>query len=109
TCAEHGALKPAILSAHAEEDVADILSFYQREYSHDAAESLQHSLYAAFQLLAKAPHIGRARPEIEDGLRSFVVSNYLILYHDFESYVYVTRVLHQRRELRRAYRKKRKR
>jgi toxin ParE1/3/4 len=95
-------MKPAIVSSDAEEDIAEASEFYRQTRGPHAAHALVHSLYEAFQRLAAHPLRGHLRPEIRDGLRSFLVHNYVILYEDREKHVFIARVIHQRRDLKKA-------
>jgi len=78
------------------------MEYFRQDRGPEAADTLLRALYASFQLLADQPLLGRARPEIRAGVRSFPVLSYIVLYTDFPAYVYVARVVHQRRDLRRA-------
>ena len=51
------------------------------------------------QRLAEWPEMGRARPELAPGLRSFVVARYLVYYRVTRDAVEVVRVLHGRRDV----------
>lgn len=95
-------MKPAIVSSDAEEDIAEARDYYRRSRGKGAAENLLRSLYGAFQRIAAHPLRGKLRPEIRDGLRSFLVPNYVILYEDHEKHVFIARVIHQRRDLKKA-------
>lgn len=50
------------------------------------------------QLLADNPLMGRARPELKPGLRSFPHGDYVIFYRPLRDSVSVVRVLHGARE-----------
>ncbi len=50
-------------------------------------------------LLAKDSKLGRARPEIFEGLRSFPVGNYILFYRPEPGGIELTRVLHGARDL----------
>ena len=95
-------MKPAIVSSDAEEDIAEASEFYRQTRGPHAAHALVDSLYGAFQRIAAHPLRGQFRSEIRDGLRSFLVPNYVILYEDREKHVYIARVIHQRRDLKKA-------
>lgn len=95
-------MKPAIVSSDAEEDIAEASAFYRQTRGTHAAHALVNSLFEGFQRLAAHPRRGHLRPELRDGLRSFLVNNYVILYEDRETHVYVARVIHQRRDLKKA-------
>jgi toxin ParE1/3/4 len=51
------------------------------------------------QLLAEKPRMGRERPELRAGLRSFAVGSYLIIYPPIGDGIEVVRVLHGARDL----------
>jgi len=45
-----------------------------------AAERQLDRIYDAFEMFARLPRVGRARPDIAQRIRSFVVDNYVIFY-----------------------------
>jgi toxin ParE1/3/4 len=51
------------------------------------------------QLLADRPKMGRERPELRAGLRSFTIGSYLIIYRLRAGGIEVVRVLHGARDL----------
>jgi toxin ParE1/3/4 len=51
------------------------------------------------QLLADRPKMGRGRPELRAGLRSFTIGSYLIIYRPRAGGIEVVRVLHGARDL----------
>lgn len=53
-------------------------------------------------LLAANPRMGRERPEISPGLRSFVVHPYILFYRPLADGVRISRVVHGHREIHRA-------
>jgi len=52
-----------------------------------------------FQALSNHPNLGRSRDELEEGLRSFPVGNYVIFYRAIPAGVEIIRVLHGSRDL----------
>lgn len=52
--------------------------------------------------LARAPHVGRLRPELKPGLRTLPFRLYLIVYCEREDMVEIVRVLHGMRDTHRA-------
>jgi len=75
----------------------------------DAADAMLEALYAAFDALAASPRSGTPRPELRRGLRSRPVKRYTIFYRIVRGDVEVVRVLSQRRDLKKAFPKHRKR
>jgi len=86
------------LSEKAEEDLLDIW-LYIAEDSQQAATRVIKSINNKFQLLAKNPKLGTARPDIRPEMRFTVVGSYLILYKEIAGGVEVVRVLHGARNL----------
>ncbi|MDH4352235.1 MAG: type II toxin-antitoxin system RelE/ParE family toxin [Gemmatimonadota bacterium] len=66
-----------------------------------AAERLANDLRAATQLLATRPLIGKARREFGDGIRSFPVRDYVLVYRPILDGVELVRVVHGARDLER--------
>jgi toxin ParE1/3/4 len=91
------------LSPEAVEDLADIWWYVARD-SIDAADRLQHLIYAKFDLLAEFPPIGFARPGLGENLRKFPVKNYIIYYAPTEIGIRVVRVLHVARNIKAVFR-----
>jgi len=55
------------------------------------------------------PRLGKPRPAFGRGLRSHEVAPYTVFYRVHQGYVEITRVIHQRRDLHRAFAKERRR
>ncbi len=69
----------------AADDVDSAIAFYER-------------LKALFELIAENPRMGRERPELSEGLRSFPVGNYVIFYRIWARDVAIVRVIHGARD-----------
>jgi toxin ParE1/3/4 len=65
----------------------------------DAADRFIDFVTDKFPLLASFPKMGRARDDLEPGLRSFPVKNYLILYRLVKTRIEIVRVVHGARDL----------
>lgn len=87
-----------IITPHAEKDIEDILMFIAAD-SVDAAITFNERLASRFEMLAENPKMGRERPEIKEGLRSFPEGNYLVFYREWAGIVAIVRVLHGARDL----------
>lgn len=59
-----------------------------------AAERMVKRLHEQSALLSEHPQAGRARPDLEPGLRSFPVSSYLIFYRVIPEGVEIIRYVH---------------
>lgn len=87
------------VSSDAAADLDDIWLYVAKERSVDLADRLIDSIVGRFALLARMPRLGRRRPEIIPGLRSFPVANYVIYYTAHRSRVVILRVLHGARDV----------
>lgn len=64
-----------------------------------AADALIDRIAETSALLADDAKLGRDRPEILEGLRSFPVGNYILFYRPEPGGIELTRVLHGARDL----------
>jgi toxin ParE1/3/4 len=64
-----------------------------------AADALIDTLVAKSALLTCNTELGRTRPEIHEGLRSFPVGNYILFYRAERGGIELTRVLHGARDI----------
>lgn len=82
------------------EDVSGIWSYIAGK-DIKAAEALIETFDAKLRLLASNPMLGQARPELAPSLRSFTVGNYLVFYTPEPDGIFLIRVLHGSRDVRR--------
>jgi toxin ParE1/3/4 len=82
----------------AADDILEIWD-YIADDSLDAADRWIDRLDVQFQLLATQPLMGRARPELEQALRSFPFGRYGIFYAPLADGIDVVRVLHGARDI----------
>ncbi len=82
----------------AEGDAAEIWD-YIAEDSEAAADRMLELIDAQFTRLARFPNMGRERPELADGLRSFPVGRYVVFYLPVTNGIEVVRVLHASRDV----------
>jgi len=87
-----------ILSDQAETDLVDIW-VYIAEDSPDVADAFIERLYQKCQLLADNPELGRRRPELGAGLRSFPFRRYMIYYRAKQHSLEIARILSAYRDL----------
>ena len=90
-------------SAEAEEDLIKIWL----DIAHDnppAADKMLRHIDEKFVLLAANPKLGRALPELREGMRRWPVGQYLILYREMTGGVEIVRVVHGKRDLKHALR-----
>lgn len=81
--------------------VRDLLEIwaYIAEDNEAAADRLLYNFDEKFDLLATQPGLGRSRPELLPGLRSFPASSYVVFYLEDRDGVSIVRVLHSARDL----------
>lgn len=77
---------------------------YVAERNPPAADQLLRTFDQKLALLSEFPGAGQARPEIRAKVRSFPVGEYLLFYRPIPGGIELLRVLHGKRELRRAFR-----
>jgi toxin ParE1/3/4 len=88
-------------SAEAEEDLIKIWLDIARDNPPAADRMLRH-IDEKFVLLAENPKLGRALPELREGMRRWPVGQYLILYREISGAVGIVRIVHGKRDLKRA-------
>lgn len=95
-----------IQSTLAERDLVAIW-VYIAERNLPAADRLISKFRTQFDKLARMPGIGRQRPELEDGLLSAAVGNYVVFYRALPAKkgVEIARVIHGARDIVAMFRK----
>jgi toxin ParE1/3/4 len=86
------------VSPEAREDLDEIWHYIAQD-NLDAADKYVGAIVSRFPTLASMPLMGRERPELAAGLRSFVVGHHVIFYRLFDGGVEVARVLDGVRDL----------
>jgi toxin ParE1/3/4 len=86
-----------VITASAREDLVDIWAWIAGD-SPDSADRVLDRVYEVVQQLAELPNMGRARDELLEGLRSFVVGSYVVFYMVSTDSLVLLRVLHGRRD-----------
>lgn len=89
------------LSDIAETDISDIYDYTQVQYGKAQAIQYLTGLDACFNSLVEQPHMGKHRPEIRDGLRSFPYEHHIVFYRLQENFIRIVRVLHESRDVKR--------
>jgi toxin ParE1/3/4 len=86
------------VSPEASSDLDEIWLYIAHD-NPDAADKYIRAIVSRFPTLASMPLMGRERPELSPGLRSFVVGHHVIFYRLFVGGVEVVRVLDGARDL----------
>lgn len=84
----------------------DLLAMYNyiADNAGDArAEQYLRRVDAALAYLAQHPLMGRARPEVEEGIRSFPFEEYVIFYSPLDDGIELERVIHSKLDLETAW------
>ncbi len=91
----------------AEADLATILEDLQQT-NPAAAERYATEFHDKAMVLARFPEMGHLRPEIGPNIRSTLVWPYVVFYRIEGDIVYIIRILHGKRDLRRIMKKESK-
>jgi toxin ParE1/3/4 len=98
------------LSRLARTDLDEIWLDLARKASIDIADRVIDDITERFPILAGMPGTGRLRDEIEPGLRSFPVDDYIVYYLKAKrAGIVISRVVHGRRDQQKAMKPKTKR
>ena len=89
-----------VIAPEARQDLRAIRDYIAKD-DRNAAERFVMRLRDMARMLAGAPGIGRARPEIGTGIRSFVVNRYVLFYRPLTGAfgIELVRVLHGARDV----------
>ncbi|MDZ8109051.1 MAG: type II toxin-antitoxin system RelE/ParE family toxin [Nostoc sp. DedQUE12a] len=81
--------------------VSDLDNIYEYIASNDLSilGRLLNRFTELFRKLAAMPGIGRNRPELGEGIKSFPSGNYVIFYRTVEGGIEIMRVLHGARDI----------
>ena len=91
-------------SSDANADVEEI-TLYIFELNPVAAHHFLNALEETCELLAGHPLLGRPRPELGEGLRSFPIGNFLIFYTPSAQGIDVARIIYGGRDLPKVFRR----
>jgi toxin ParE1/3/4 len=85
-------------SPKARSDLLEIW-LYIAERNPAAADRVLDAIEHVFGLIAAQPLIGRQRPELSAGIRSFAVMSWVVFYRAHDQFVDIVRVVHGARDL----------
>ena len=89
------------LSEETQNDLKEISRYTQENWGKKQAKHYLVELAAGFEKLAGSPKLGKAREEIEKGLRSFPVARHIIFYRTGTECIEIARVLHTSMDIKR--------
>jgi toxin ParE1/3/4 len=89
-----------VLAPEARQDLRDIRDYIAKD-NPDAARRVVTRLRGLARILAGAPALGRARPELGAGVRSFPADRYVLFYRPVRGAagIQIVRVLHGARDV----------
>lgn len=89
----------------AQRDLEVIWRYYDRLGGEQIADQQIEDLHLKFELLSDFPYIGRERPELIRGIRSFVSfsPSYTILYFPLEHWIEIAHVIHSSQDIERLF------
>jgi toxin ParE1/3/4 len=68
------------LTAEAQDDYADILTYTEQEWGEEQRDRYDATLLRAFTTLTDNPRIGRPRADVRPGCRAYLIGRHLIFY-----------------------------
>lgn len=87
---------PIRFAPEAREDVQDLLNYTRQQRGAQQRTAHREALNRAFMTLRAYPNIGKPRPDLVAGVRSFAVERHLMLYRNEDDAIRVLRVVHER-------------
>lgn len=96
--------RPLILSRRARRDLYGIEAYTLAQWGEQQWVVYLAALNQALATIYEHPEIGRLRPELGEGIRSYVVREHLIYYEVSDARIYVLRIRPGRIDPRRALR-----
>jgi toxin ParE1/3/4 len=97
-------VRSILISPEAEDDLIQAAEYLDREtgnfvFGHRLHDEFDHIL----DLISENPSMGRARPELQNGMRGFPHGHYTIFWRLHDDTVEIVRVLHQRQDVEREF------
>lgn len=87
------------LAQEAEEDLLQIHAYTQEFWGGHQADAYVRALFEAFARIGENPQMGRLRPELGRGLRSFPHGSHIVFFMEWNEEVAIVRVLHGSRDI----------
>ncbi len=89
------------LSVAAQNDLREISRYTQENWGSKQPKHYLVELAAGFENITRSPRLGKARDEIEKGIRSFPVARHIIFYRTGTECIEIARVLHSSMDIKR--------
>ncbi|HYR08599.1 MAG TPA: type II toxin-antitoxin system RelE/ParE family toxin [Longimicrobium sp.] len=98
------ALSGYTLSPSAQRDLLEAAQYVAEESGNpELGDRIIDRLTAVMEKLTEFPAMGRSRDELRPMLRSFVSPPFLIFYRPHGDEIHIVRILHERRDIERAF------
>ncbi len=90
----------------ARKDLHSLWRYFSTTASAEIANKQFLEIFRVADLLRERPNLGRPRHDVKEGYRSIRSKPYVIYYRTADASVEILRVLHERRDIRKALREK---
>jgi plasmid stabilization system protein ParE len=88
-----------VLAPLAADDFDDILLYTKQQWGDEQRNEYFSALSAAFDELARFPHLGVRRPDLGPTAHSLRVRQHILVFHVSETELNITRIVHVRQDL----------
>lgn len=88
-----------VLSDIAELDISDIYDYTLTKHGVAQAATYLSGLDRFLETLVEQPTMGKARPEIREGLQSFQYEHHVVFYRLLDDHIRIVRILHSSRDI----------
>ncbi len=87
------------LSYDADEDLQDIYLYSVENWGEDQARRHLDELFDLFDHIGRNSEMGRQRPELGEGIRSFPHVSHIVYFMSWQSEIAILRILHGSRDI----------
>jgi toxin ParE1/3/4 len=95
---------PIALTRAAQEDLREIAAYTLQQWGEERWATYRDTFQRALLMIGDNPQIGRARDDLRVGYRAYLLEQHYIFYRVTRRRIVVSRIIHSRRDLRRAVR-----
>ncbi|MFT4927677.1 MAG: toxin ParE1/3/4 [Phenylobacterium sp.] len=91
------------VSIEAQADLLEIAYYTKQQWGVTQKNNYLKAIRSMFDRITANPQLGRERKDLAKGLRSMPAKDHIIFYLPKSENVYIVRILHRRRDLRRVF------
>jgi toxin ParE1/3/4 len=88
------------LTRRAEADLDDIAAYTLQHWGQTQMDAYIRALFDRFEWLASKPKVGRERPEIGRGVRSYPEGSHIVFYREVGTVIEIAAIPHQAMDVR---------